>query len=86
MKVMKHLAAASLCFMIMAVTSLMAAPPPGKGRNSGSAPAAPPAPTAVRASTSVDIRFSTGNVRVIREHYAPRSRPLPPGLLRVQHR
>ena len=81
MKVMKHLAAASLCFMIMAVTSLMAAPPPGKGRNSGSAPAAPPQPTVVRTtSTNVDIHFSTGNVRVIREHYASRSRQLPPGL------
>ena len=81
MKVMKHLAAASLCFMIMAVTSLMAAPPPGKGRNSGSAPAAPPQPTVVRTtSTNVDIHFSTGNVRVIREHYAPRYRQLPPGL------
>jgi hypothetical protein len=78
MKVMKHLAAASLCFMIMAVSSLMAAPPPGKGRNAGAAPAAP---TAVRATgTNVDIHFSAGNVRVIREHYASRSRQLPPGL------
>ena len=81
---MKHLAAASLCFMIMAVTSLVAAPPPGKGRNAGPAPSAPSAPsqpTVVRTTnTSVDIRFSTGNVQVIREHYAPRYRQLPPGL------
>ena len=81
MKLMKHLAAASLCFMIMTVTSLVAAPPPGKGRNAGPAPSAPSQPTVMRAtSTSVDIRFSTGNVRVIREYYAPRYRQLPPGL------
>ena len=81
MKLMKPLAAASLCFMIMTVTSLVAAPPPGKGRNAGPAPSAPSQPTVVRAaSTSVDIRFSTGNVRVIREYYAPRYRQLPPGL------
>jgi len=78
MKVMKPLAAASLCFMIMTVTSLVAAPPPGKGRNAGPAPAAP---TMVRTtSTNVDIHFSAGNVRVIREHYASRYRQLPPGL------
>src|SRR6187551_4117039 len=77
MKLMKHLAAASLCFMIMTVTSLVAAPPPGKGRNAGPAPAAP---TMVRTtSTNVDIHFSAGNVRVIREHYASRYRQLPPG-------
>jgi hypothetical protein len=81
MKLMKHMAAASLCFMIMAVTSLVAAPPPGKGRNAGPAPSAPAQPTVVRAaSTSVDIHFSTGHVRVLREHYASRYRQLPPGL------
>lgn len=81
MKLMKHLAAASLCFMIMTVTSLVAAPPPGKGRNASPAPSAPSQPTVMRATnTSVDIRFSTGNVRVIREYYAPRYRQLPPGL------
>ena len=81
MKLMKHMAAASLCFMIMAATSLVAAPPPGKGRNAGPAPSAPSQPTVVRAAnTSVDIHFSTGNVRVLREHYASRYRQLPPGL------
>ena len=80
MKVIKHLAAGSLCFMIMAMTSLMAAPPPGKGRSAGSTPTAPAQPTMVRTGTTVDIRFSTGNVRVIREHYATRYRNLPPGL------
>jgi hypothetical protein len=81
MKLMKHMAAASLCFMIMTVTSLVAAPPPGKGRNAGPAPSAPSQPTVVRAgNTSVDIHFSTGNVRVIREYYASRNRQLPPGL------
>ena len=81
MKLMKHLAAASLCFMIMAVTSLVAAPPPGKGRNAGPAPSAPAQPAVVRtANTSVDIHFSTGHVRVLREYYAPRYRQLPPGL------
>jgi hypothetical protein len=81
MKVINHLAAGSLCFMIMAMTSLAAAPPPGKGKNGASAPAAPAQPTMVRASTTnVDIHFSTGNVRLIREHYATRYKQLPPGL------
>ena len=63
------------------MTSLVAAPPPGKGRNTGPAPSAPSQPTVVRAAnTSVDIHFSTGNVRVMREHYASRYRQLPPGL------
>jgi hypothetical protein len=81
MKLMKHLAAGSLCFMIMAVTSLVAAPPQGRGRNAGPAPAAPSQPKVVRTtSTNVDIHFTTGHVRVIREHYASRYRQLPPGL------
>lgn len=31
-------------------------------------------------SVSVDVHFSTGDVRVIREYYEPRYRSLPPGL------
>ena len=31
-------------------------------------------------SGSVHVTFSTGDVQVIREYYAPRSRALPPGL------
>jgi hypothetical protein len=39
-------------------------------------------PTSERESTgvSVDVHFSSGDVRMIREHYAPRYRGLPPGL------
>jgi hypothetical protein len=33
-----------------------------------------------RVSGSVHVTFSTGDVRVIREYYAPRYRNLPPGL------
>jgi hypothetical protein len=35
---------------------------------------------------SVSVSFSTGEVRVIRQHYAPRYRALPPGLQKKLHR
>jgi hypothetical protein len=74
--------AVGLCFMIMAVTSLVAAPK-GPGRKQPAAPAAP-APAAhvrvVHETASRDVSFSVEHVRVIREYYAPRYRQLPPGL------
>ena len=73
--------AIGLCLMIMAVTSLVAAPK--NGHKEPPAPAAP-APAAhvrvVHETATRDVHFSAENVRVIREYYAPRYRQLPPGL------
>jgi hypothetical protein len=73
--------AAGLCLMIMAVTSLVAAPK--NGHKEAPAPAAP-APAAhvrvVHETAAQNVHFSVENVRVIREYYAPRYRQLPPGL------
>ena len=70
-----------LCLMIMAVTSLVAAPK--NGHKDPPVPA-PPAPAAhvrvVHETATQDVRFSVENVRVIREYYASRYRQLPPGL------
>lgn len=38
------------------------------------------APAASGTSVAVQVVFSTGDVRIVREHYAPRYRNLPPGL------
>ena len=70
--------AVGLCLMIMAVTSLVAAP-----KNEHKQPPAPaaPAPAAhvrvVHETAKPDVHFSVTNVRVIREYYAPRYRQLP---------
>ena len=39
-----------------------------------------PAPRVANATVAVQVVFSTHDVQVIREHYAPRYRNLPPGL------
>ena len=79
-------AAGALCLMIMTMTSLMAGPGRGNGGNKGaSSSPAPTAPAHTRVVTrepqiSASISFGSQQVRVIREHYAPRYRALPPGL------
>jgi hypothetical protein len=80
---LKNLGAAGLCFMIMAVTSLVAAPS-GKGKREGDqAKVAAPAQPRVAVHVSNAPRaeyFTVEQVRVVREYYGPKYRKLPPGL------
>ena len=80
--------AAMLCFMVMTMTSLIAAPKDhDKGHEHGR-PAPPPAHVTVVRGVAVprDAYFSTEHVRVIREYYAPRHHRLPPGLRKKYER
>ena len=77
---LKHLSAAALCFLVMASSSVIAGPQgnsQGKKHKGGPVHAAP---AVQHGGTHVEFHFSTGNVRVMRDYYAPRYRQLPPGL------
>jgi hypothetical protein len=87
--------AAMLCFMVMTMTSLIAAPkdhdrdhdrdhkhpaPPPVTHVTVVKPPATHVTVVKRAAVPRDVYFSTEHVRVIHEYYAPRHHPLPPGL------
>ena len=61
--------------------SLGAAPPQGRGKKDKKSPHAAAAEDN-RSTESVSVRvvFGSGDVKVLRNHYAPRYRSLPPGL------
>ena len=73
-----------LCMVIGAIliqTTAAAAPPNDKNKNKGHSKQETVS-TAARTDTQVAVHaiFNTTDVRIIREHYAPRYRNLPPGL------
>lgn len=77
--------ATMLCFMVMTMTSLVAAPKDhDRDHDRGHGRPAPPPVTHVtvvkRAAVPREAYFSTAHTRVIREYYAPRYHRLPPGL------
>jgi hypothetical protein len=76
---MKRLIAATIACLIMSGASLWADPGQGKSKKSKHHRNAAYA-EGDRTRVDVDITFSTRDVRLIRAHYAPRYRKLPPGL------
>ena len=79
-KIIHPAAAATLCLAILSMTSLVAGPP-GRNKSARSEPTGAHAvPRQTGAGSSTSISFSLDHVQVIRQHYAPRYRQLPPGL------
>lgn len=54
--------------------------PQGGGRKSKPAPAAARGGDGVKADAGIHVVFGSGDVKLLRTHYAPRYRNLPPGL------
>ena len=62
------------------LTAAAPAEPQGRGRKAKPAPAAADRGDGTTARVGVQIVFASGDVRMLRTHYAPRYRRLPPGL------
>ena len=79
---MKRLIAATIAGLLMSGASVWAVPPGAdQGKHKKSKHHRPAVSRDVeRARVDVHVSFSTRDVRVIRTHYAPRYRKLPPGL------
>jgi hypothetical protein len=89
---MKGRVLGTVCVALVTAAAMPAANDNGnKGKDRSPAKATAPAPAAPRVAvprteskqqpqTQAQVVFSSENVRVIREHYAPRYRQLPPGL------